>query len=59
MLDKKQEFRINISVYLQRSCGKKYAGTGNCLRLEPHKHIGPQTIIHIVPIKTKNRETKT
>lgn len=50
--------QVNRSNHLQRSGSEEYAGTGNGLSLEPHEHIGPQGVIHVVPIKTKNTQTK-
>lgn len=35
--------------YLQSTGGKEYAGTGDHLSLESHKHVGPQAVIHVVP----------
>lgn len=38
---------------LQSSGSEVYAGTGNGLCLEPHKHVCPQAIVHIVPVGTE------
>jgi len=35
--------------YLQSSGSEVYAGTGDSLSLEPHKHVCPQSVIHVVP----------
>lgn len=45
--------KVNISSYLQSSGSEEYAGTGDGLGLEPHKHICPQAVIHVVPMKAK------
>lgn len=43
-----------VDNHLQGSGSEEYAGTGDGLGLESHKHICPQGIIHVVPIKDKN-----
>lgn len=50
---------IFFSSYLQSSGSKEYAGTGDGFNLESHKHVGPQTVIHVVPVDTKHTGTKT
>lgn len=46
--------QANVSSYLQSSGSQEYAGTGDGLRLEPHKHVSPQGIVHVVPTMDKN-----
>lgn len=45
-------FPVNMA-YLQSSGSEEYAGTGDGLSLEPYKHVCPQAIIHVVPMKAK------
>ena len=45
--------------YLQRPGGQEDAGAGDGLRLEPHKHVGPQAVVHVVPTSHKRAELHT
>lgn len=47
------------ATHLQSSGSQVYAGTGNCLRLKPHKHVGPQAIVHVVPVDTEAHTKNT
>lgn len=35
--------------HLELSGCQEYTSTRYCLRREAHKHVGPQTVVHIVP----------
>lgn len=48
-----KRLQANVSSYLQSSGSQEYAGTGDGLRLEPHKHISPQGVVHVVPRRDK------
>jgi len=37
--------------YLQMSCSQVDTCTGNCFRSEPDKRIGPEAVIHVVPVE--------
>ena len=45
--------------YLQSSGSQVYAGTGDGLSLKPHKHVGPQAVIHVVPEETEAHTKNT
>lgn len=38
-----------MDLYLQHSCGKVNAGTGDGLGLKSHKHVGAKAVVHVVP----------
>lgn len=43
--------------HLQSASSEEYAGTGDGLGLESHKHIRPQAVVHVVPTMAKHRQT--
>lgn len=56
---KKERKKFQVNIYLQSSGSEVYAGTGDGLSLEPHKHVCPQAVVHVVPTETERTETKT
>lgn len=45
-----------VSSHLQSPGSEVYAGTGDGLSLEPHKHIGPQAVVHVVPVRAQRTQ---
>ena len=44
---------------LQSSGSQIYAGTGDGLGLKAHKHIGPQAVVHVVPVEAEAHTKNT
>lgn len=55
----KEQLVDNIKTYLQSSGSEVHTGTGDGFRLEPHKHAGPQAVIHVIPKEKQNTHRKT
>ena len=51
--------QVSTATDLQSSGSQVYAGAGDGLGLKAHKHVGPQAVVHVVPVEAEAHTKNT